>query len=547
MERAPRRESAGETRTTKERSREIYNNRGDMSHSAFVELAEGVISDFKFSKFAKGGYSHDQMAQLEEKLREAREQPTGAANPEPAPAPAPAPAPRPAPRAPETPSNSGTAENAGMERGSNNTSNGNMGRAVAATAAILAGTAAVSAVVGAGLGGAFNGGKAPEATQQEEADAAAATEAQEDGESFDISDNYRGRFADETGNYANPNKDKPWNFGESYEYTTPEAFREEVQEVAKHEPAMFASWYYDLDDSVKIPGTENMSMAELQQAMMEDEDLHKQMVETFIAVTEDAEFNEDTVTGEYTNVYAQTTGGNGEQITSENTHAVHCVTNENGSKVVVMTYKTKDGRTVTLTFREACGLQNIRKTGTPESDKIITSTPEIETSEPDNPDNPGNPDNPDNPGNPDKPDEPDELKEKTDFDEDDVFRDDDAGSEWEEDDEAISEETKTEEPSTPAKEDFHEDTGNYSEPEPASEESQHAEQQTGSHETEEEQESKAEESKAEETQKEANESGNKANQEAESKSSSETKSEAQNYDTDNDGEFSEEERENLPW
>ena len=542
MERAPRRESAGETRTPKERSREIYNNRGDMSHSAFVELAEGVISDFKFSKFAKGEYSHDQMAQLEEKLREAREQSTGATSPEPAPAPAPAP--RPTPRTPETSGNSGTAENAGMERGSNNTSNGNMGRAVAATAAALASVAAITGVVGAGLNGAFDGGKAPEATQQEEADAAAAAEAQEDGESFDISDNYRGRFADETGNYTNPNKDKPWNFGESYEYTTPEAFREEVQEVAKHEPAMFSSWYYDLDDSVKVSGTENMSIAELQQAMMEDEDLHRQMVETFIVVTDGAEFNEDTVTGEYTNVYAQTTGGNGEQITSENTHAVHCVTNENGSKVVVMTYKTKDGRTVTLTFREACGLQNIRKTGTPESDKIITSTPEIETPEPGSPDDPGNPDKPGDPG---KPDEPNELKKKTDFEEDDVFRDDDAGSEWEKDDGAISEETKTEKPSTPAKEDFHEDTGNYSEPEPASEESQHAEQQTSSHETKEEQESKAAENKAAEKQKEANDSGNKANQAAESKSSSETKSEAKNYDKDNDGAFSEEERENLPW
>ena len=560
MERGPRREAAGETRSTKERGSEMMRKeyrQGKLSYNEFLVAAKRAISDFDAGKLARGEYSHDQMNSIDNAVRDA------IAAKERRPASAPAPAPRPAPRTPETPSTGRPPERADLARANrSDEQNGGLG-SVALGAAVAAGATAVAvaSIMGAGTG-AVPAGEAPAATQQEEADAAA--EAQEAGESFDISDDYRNRFADETGNNTNPKKQESWDFGEAYEYTTPEAFKKEVRDVAMHEKVMFSAWYYDLDDSDKVPGTENMSIAELQQAMMENEDLHKQMVEKFIEKTEESTttFEEDTVTGRYTNVYARTTGGNGEQITSDNTEAVHCETNEENTKVVVMSYKTADGKMATITFREACGLQNIRLVGTPESDKIVTSTPEVETPSPDKPDNP-KPDNPkpDNPkpDNPDKPDQPEtpeptpppEDKGKKKFDEDELFRDDDAGDKdaWEKDDKAITEETKTKKPSTPKKEDFHEDTGNYEEQKPASKESQHAEQKTSERKKESEQKSDAAEKKAQDTQKKANEGAKKANEAAEKHSHEETKKEVKEQQKKNNddghGDFAD--KEAIPW
>lgn len=508
-ERASKRlETAGETRSTKERGADLCKHAG-LTYSEFLAAAKAAMPDFKISDLNSGKYSHEQMDVIEAQATHAREEkarrpsapetrPSGAA---------PTPAPERRPRTPVTPE-------VVPDRSSRS---GQLGKtALSAGIAVTVGAGIMAGALGAANSVDKAGAKTPDdSPKQEEKQADELAEAHEAGESFDISDDYRGRYADETGNYTNPNKigrngqEAPYNFGEAYEYTTPEAAKQEIQTVSMHEKVMLSSWYFDLADSEKVPGTENMSMEELRQAMNEDEDLHRQIVEKFLAISDDATFEESTVTGDYTNVFARTNGGNGEFITSDNTEAVHCVTHENNTKVIVMTYKLKDGGTAQLIFREACGLQNIRKVGTPESEKIITTTPEIPNPEPDEPGG-GDPEPTPNPQpEPDPEPEPGPTPEKTPFDEDEVFRDDDAGDTWEPDPGAITEDTITEEPEAPAQEDFHEDTGNYEEPEAPSQDSQDAAQDTAEQVAPEVQEERQE---AAEEQQAANESGHEANQ-----------------------------------
>ena len=534
-ERAPRRlETAGETRSTKERGADICKHEG-LTYSEFLAAAKAAIPDLKVLDLNDGKYSHEQMDAVEAQITRAREEKARRPSaPEARPggaAPASTSAPERRPRTPVTPE-------VVPDRSSRS---GQLGKtALSAGLAVAVGAGIMAGAIGAANGVDKAGAETPEDPQkQEETQTDEMAEAQEDGESFDISDNYRGRFADETGNYTNPNKigrngqEAPYNFGEAYEYTTPEAAKKEIQEIAMHEPAMFSAWYFDLDDSVKVPGTENMSMAELQQTMNEDEDMHRKMVEAFIAVTEQATFRENTVTGDYANVFARTTGGNGEQITSDNTEAVHCVTHEDGSKVIEMEYQVGKDKTAIMTFREGCGLQNIRLVGTPESEKIISTSPEIPNPEP-QPDEPGGGDPEDDTPTPEDdtptpeddtptpeddtptpeddtptPEDDTPTPEKTPFDQDQVFHDDDAGTTWEEDPGAITEDTITEEPDVPAQEDFHEDTGNYEEPEAPSQDSQEAAQDTAEQVAPEVQEERQE---AAEAQQEANESGHEANQ-----------------------------------
>ena len=549
-EKAPKRlETAGEARSTKERGADLCKHAG-LTYSEFLAAAKAAMPEFKISDLNSGKYSHEQMDLIEAQATHAREE--KARRPS-TPEVTPTPAPERRPRTPVTPevvpdrsSRSGqlgkTALSAGM--------------AVAVGAGVLAGALGVANNVDKADADTTDGSPKQEETQADEL-----AEAHEAGESFDISDDYRGRYADETGNYTNPNKigrngqEAPYNFGEAYEYTTEDAFRQEIQEIAKHEPAMFAAWYYDLDDSVKVPGTENMSMAELQDVMREDDDMHRKMVEQFISITDGASFAEDTITGEYTNVFARTTGGNGEQITSDNTESVHCTTHEDGSKVVVMTYKIGKDKTATITFREGCGLQNVRLVGTPESEKIITTTPEIPTPEPDEPSG-GDPEptpdptpdpeptpdpTPDPEPTPDPTPDPEpepeptptpETPEKTPFDEEEVFRDDDAGDTWEPDPGAITEDTITEEPEAPAQEDFHEDTGNYEEPEAPSQDSQDAAQDTADQIPEEVQEQREEAHEEQQAASQRTEENNQANDEREVRSEEQMADDLADYAND---------------
>ena len=566
MERREEAPERGEARSEKERGADLCKHDG-LTYSEFLAAAKTAMPDFKIANLNSGKYSHEQMDQIEAQADVARK--TKMRRPS-----APEARPSGATSAPVAENRSETPATPEATKTDSSEKSRRFGKAATAVGGL-----ALAGVVGAGIfagvnnasNNAKNVGEANAATasgdsqEQENSQVSEAAEAHEAGEVLDITDNYRGRYADDTGNYTNPNKigrngqEAPYNFGEAYEFTTEEAFRQEIQEIAKHEPAMFAAWYYDLDDSVKVPGTEKMSMAELQNLMNENDDMHRRMVEQFISISDSAKFNEDTITGDYTNVFARTTGGDGIQITSVNTEPVHCATHENGSKVVVMSYSASKDKTASIIFREACGLQNVRMVGTPESERIITSTPEIPTPEPDkpsgdhetppktpetppkSPETPPEtpPDTPETPPEtpPDTPETPPETppetqKEKTPFDENEVFRDDDAGDTWEADPGAITEDTVTEEPDIPAQEDFYEDTGNYEEPAPVNEDAQNAVQDTSNQVSPEVQAANEEAAEQQQAANEAGHEANQANDEREVRSAAEIENDLADYAND---------------
>ncbi len=500
--------------TQKERAAELYRHSG-LTYSKFLGAARDAMQTFDktfdIRVFHKGEYSNEEMDRIEEKVNEAR---AGLNTNEGAPS-----APIQTPEESRTPVTPEVVPSRSSRKGE-------LGKtALAVTAAAAVGAGVMFGALGGGANGidAKKSDKSQEQKQEQEQEqeqeqtgeqadeqADEIAEAQEAGESFDISDNYRGRYADDTGNNTNPKKigrngqEAPYNFGEAFPFTTEEAARKEVQEIAMHEPVMFSAWYYDLNDSLKVPGTEGKSMAELKDLMDEDSNKHREMVEAFLSVSDDASYREGTITGDYTNVFARTTGGNGEQITSKNTEAVHCTTHEDGSKVIIMEYKLPNGKTDTLIFREACGLQNVRPTGTPESEKIIKNNPEIPTPEPDKP---GGGDEP-TPDPEPKVDPKEPSREKTPFNPKELFPGDGAGDTWEPDPGAITDKTITEEPEAPAEGDFHDDTGNYEEPEAPSEDAKGAEQQPAEQVDPKVQEGRQE---AAEQQRKANESGHEAN------------------------------------
>lgn len=315
----------------------------------------------------------------------------------------------------------------------------NVGRGVVTFAAGAA--AAVTALAALGVIGdagqeailpTGTGDKAPqtEAGQQDQQEAA------EDGETLgEYEDSLAGTYADaEDPSQINHNKlsrdglhEAPYNFGESaivydengevdLDATYANAMERETW-VAHHSTIEFAGQYALLSDGVKVPEAVGLTGQQLSQRMMEDAAFKKQVVESFMALMEAPGATEiSQITGTYANMYLIETAQEGKNITSDNTILKHCITEENGSYVLSLTYQDgKDGKTHTLLMRLGCGFQPVAKEKSPEWTGITDTTPPMPDPEPPVPVNP-EPDNPD-PDKPD-PDKPDpdkpDLAPKTD-------------------------------------------------------------------------------------------------------------------------------------
>ncbi len=382
--------------------------------------------------------------------------------------------------------------------------------------------------------------KAPvESTQEDEADQAVEDEeTAESAEGLQIREDYRGGYededgnhvhgyADETGKHTNPNKIgrtgevAPYNYDEAFTYESHDQFIDHLDEDAHRQMVLFAGRYSMLDDSVKPEKARGLDDTQLVELMRSDPAAHQEIVDSFSALlhAETTQSGATQVTGDFTNKFVEPTVEDGVMLGDRNLENRHCITHEDGSDVVYLTYALPGGGTDTVYFRMACGLQPIAETGTPQSDRIIEHTPEMPTPDPEKPtpDKP-TPEDEDEPGGGDE-----ELKEKTPFTEDQVFnRGDEAahGKEEGDDQRAIREETKTPEPEVQQQNPVEQER---QEAAPVSEPAQEAVQQTTSHAAD----PSPAETQARQTQDQADSSGHDANQASQKKTSTENAADRQ--------------------
>lgn len=368
-------------KTPKELARDISS-----SHERKIVRAAGetAIPGFEYAKFARGEYSREEMDAMATEI--SRREAELSMSPD-AVAPAPAPEPEPVSRSEATTNRSEKKDN---KDNSILKTVGIAALGAAVAGASFAGTTAVINNINGEATAPTDQGKV-EATQVQENEAKKAEV--ETSQERVVGDNYAKYFANEDGDDYNDNKSSRNAFGP--EVRNLEEAEQTIDHVAYHEPALFASWYYDLDDSVKLTEAEcgydtvHMNMTELRNLMVDHPEVHQQMADMFTSLRQQengGSMRQDTITGRVVNVYGETdfTTPEGHVVNSRDTVAVHCETTENGSDVVVITYvvNQKTGQTATLTLRMGCGLQNVRLMSDPGAQRIIDTTDPIPDPEP---------------------------------------------------------------------------------------------------------------------------------------------------------------------
>ncbi|MBO4855692.1 hypothetical protein J5500_04815 [Candidatus Saccharibacteria bacterium] len=332
-----------------------------------------VIPGFRYVGLIRGEYSDEQIVALEAEVsrREAR-----SAMLPPKPKPAPFETPRPT-----------TTES--HEKGKKKEVSRNGVKKVIAIGLAGAAVAGLAGGVGYQLGHNNDGKGLPlsyELHQNQNED----SEAMEQAESIDVSDQYAGHFANDEGNGYNENKSSRYAFGESLEDADYEEIMQELEHMALHEPSLFAAQYFDLDDNAKLQfeledgtviDTSTMTMQQLTELMATNDEAHEIMARHYLSlVSQGYEFT--TLNDRYANVYGKSSATRGEQFTSSNIVAVHCFTDEHGSRAITFKYEIpgKDGEYATTTLRLGCGLQVVRPEK--EAERIITTTDEVKPDDP---------------------------------------------------------------------------------------------------------------------------------------------------------------------
>ena len=214
-------------------------------------------------------------------------------------------------------------------------------------------------------------------------------------------DSLAGTYADaEDPTQINHNKlsrdgrhEAPYNFGESaiqydgegnvdLEATYSNAMERETW-LAHHSTIEFAAQYALLSDGVKVPEAIGLDGQQLAKRMMEDEQFKANVVESFMNLMQTPGATEiRQITGKYANVYMLEYAPDGTVIDSTNTELKYCVTQEDGSYVLALTYQDgKDGRTHTLLLRLGCGFQPVAEIGSDEAQIIEDTIEPIEDPE----------------------------------------------------------------------------------------------------------------------------------------------------------------------
>ncbi|MCR5572303.1 MAG: hypothetical protein K6F57_00825 [Candidatus Saccharibacteria bacterium] len=410
--------SRGESLSPAQRSSMIlekYTSGGDSDKIALLDAAgRATITGFKRSGLMYGLYNAEQLTALESELarREMQPRPSERKNSEPQPA---------------APKNSGESK-----KGSGDIAISKSAvRKVITIGLVTTLAAGVGAVIGYGVGHRDNKGAEEEPTgvvadDQEKNDDAELLEQAED---IDVSDQYAGHFANDEGTGYNERKSGRYSFGESLEGAEYEKIMAELEHMAYHEPSLFAAQYFDLDDNAKLMleledgtkiDTSKMTMQELDTLMDTNESAHRALASHYLQLVRQ-HHGMTVLNGQYVNVFGRSTAASGQQFKSTNIEPVNCTTDENGSQAIQFRYEIpgKSGQYAVTTLRLGCGLQVVREKGDPAADKITSTTPDV----PDNPpvDEPGG-------GDPES-----ETSEKKPFSQDEVFREDDAAHEWDND------------------------------------------------------------------------------------------------------------------
>ena len=503
-EAAPRPEQLNDNESPKDRADRLMDpdrGRKGLTFSDFLNIAKGVVGDdFSLDKFSKGGYSDDVMKEIEARMEEmkAKNAPVASGTSE-----ASAEAFAAGGSSAEGPQEEAVLEGRHEDGGGRRyeAAGGGVGRSKKIgkwlwAAAAAAATVTVAGAVALTSGGGAKDAKDPAQEQKNEAEAEAGSEtedaakgeettedatsedeakkdaedAEEKEDLIDLSDNYEG-YADETGRYLNSEKETPFSFGPEYKHTTKEDLIDYLTKKASGIREELSVWYSVLPEELKSTDTKGLNMIDTEKKVESDDGVsHRQVFDKFLEIINDEEKLVDVKEigiseGWYVNPFLYTTGGNGNEINHKNTEPRYDISYEKeGTKALLLTFDIGGGKTATVMLREECGLQPIFLLGTNKADEVIATLPPIETP----------------PNTP-----PEENKGKTAFSEEELFRKGDelgggadAGNSWEKDTQATSDANKTNEKPAEPTSSFNSETGNYTEPAPQSEESQHAEQQT---------------------------------------------------------------------